>query len=113
MKYQKEGQCKGNDQKQTKNQNLEEGATYLGEHEHIDSSQRELREKDHQVDPREEDGHNSKLPLPPKRTETLVMEHPHKDERENVENDLQPVDQTDEVAHLHSHKLNCLQTKTT
>ena len=41
------------------------------------------------------------------------MEHPHKDEWENIENYLQPVDQTDEVPHLHPHNLNSLQTKTT
>ena len=113
MKYQKEGQCKGNDQKKRKNQYLEEGATDLGEHEHIDSSQWELGEKDHQVNPRKEDGHNSKLPLPRIGTETLVVEYPHKDEWENIENDLQPVVQTDDVAHLHPHNLNSLQTKTT
>ena len=41
------------------------------------------------------------------------MEHPHKDEWENVEGDLHPVDQTEEVLYLYPDNLNSLQGKTT
>lgn len=112
VKYQKEGQCKGNDQQKRKSQNLEEGAADGGKHEHIDSSQWEIREKDQQVNPRQEDSHNSKLPLPLIRTEATVLKHPHKDEWETIETYLHPVDQTDEIAPLHCRNLIGLQHKT-
>lgn len=48
-----------------------------------------------------------------KGAETLIMEYRHKDNWENVENDLHPVDQTAEIVQLHPHNLKPLKKQTT
>ena len=56
-------QGKGNDEQQENQEELEESAENVREHDHVDSQQRKLPDKQHQVRPGQENRHRSDTPL--------------------------------------------------
>ena len=87
-----ECQTEGNNKEQGQHDCSQECVEYVDKHQHIDPSERKLLNKDYQVDPSEEDGHSSKLPLPVERTVATGVEDPDKEDGTDEYEDLHPVD---------------------
>ena len=59
-----EAESKCQDEEEEDGEERNEGSEYVGEHHHVDTEPRQFTDKQHELDPREEDRYGPQVPLP-------------------------------------------------
>ena len=103
-----EGEGKGHHQHERQDDHPPEDVEDVHEHDDVNPCDGELAEEDDEVDPREEDGYGSDLPLPVRKAEARRGKDEGKYDGRDEEDPFQVVDPVEKVRQPHLPKLEQL-----
>ena len=64
QQYHEETEAKCDEEEHEDRAEAQEGGEHVGEHDHVDTQERQLADEEQQIHPRQEDGSRPNLPLP-------------------------------------------------